>query len=101
MSLTALMIEQIGAARTIVEDGAEVVPVWRINSPEGSYLVFTRFDHDKPEKREGELLLRRRRGARRTEVGGRCLAKCPVRRNPKKLARVQEAWLRTTQRWSW
>ena len=57
MSLTALMIEQIGAARTIVEDGAEVVPVWRINTPEGTYLVFTRFDHDKPEQRERLLHL--------------------------------------------
>lgn len=57
MSLTALMIEQIGAARTIVEDGAEVIPAWRINTPEGSYLVFTRFDHDKPEQRERVFLL--------------------------------------------
>jgi hypothetical protein len=57
MSLTALMIEQIGAARTIVEDGAEVIPAWRINTPEGTYLVFTRFDHDKPEQRERVFLL--------------------------------------------
>jgi hypothetical protein len=57
MTLTALMIEQIGAARTIVEDGAEVIPAWQINTPEGSYLVFTRFDHDKPEQRERVLLL--------------------------------------------
>ena len=57
MSLTALMIEQIGAARTIVEDGAKVIPPWRINTPEGSYLVFTRFDHDKPELRERVLHL--------------------------------------------
>ena len=57
MSLTALMIEQIGAARTIVEDGAEVIPAWRIHTPEGSYIVFTRFDHDKPEQRERVLML--------------------------------------------
>ena len=57
MSLTALMIEQIGAARTIVEDGAEVIPSWRINTPEGTYLVFTRFDHDKPERRDRLLHL--------------------------------------------
>ena len=57
MSLTAIMIEQIGAARTIVEDGAEVIPAWRINTPEGTYLVFTRFDHDKPEQRERLLHL--------------------------------------------
>jgi hypothetical protein len=57
MSLTALMIEQIGAARTIVEDGAEVIPAWRIDTPEGTYLIFTRFDHDKPEQRERLLHL--------------------------------------------
>jgi hypothetical protein len=57
MSLTALMIEQIGAARTIVDDGTEVVPVWRINTPEGSYFVFARFDHDKPEQRERLFVL--------------------------------------------
>jgi hypothetical protein len=57
MSLTALMIEQIGSARPFVEDGAEVVPVWRINTPEGSYLVFPRFDHDRPEQRERVFLL--------------------------------------------
>jgi hypothetical protein len=57
MSVTALMIEQIGAARTIVESGAEVIPVWRINTPEGSYLVFTRFERDEPEQRERLLHL--------------------------------------------
>jgi hypothetical protein len=51
------MIEQIDTARTAVEAGAEVIPAWRINTPEGSYLVFTRFDHDKPEQRERVLLL--------------------------------------------
>jgi hypothetical protein len=39
MSLIALMIEQIGAARSIVEDGAEVVPAWRINTPVRARLV--------------------------------------------------------------
>jgi hypothetical protein len=37
--------------------GADVVPAWRINTPEGSYLVFTRFDHDKPEQRERLFVL--------------------------------------------
>ena len=52
MALIDIMIDQIGTARTIVEDRAEVIPAWRINTPEGAYLVFTRFDHDKPEQRE-------------------------------------------------
>ena len=38
MSLTALMIEQIAAARTIVENGAEVIPAWRINTPDTATL---------------------------------------------------------------
>jgi hypothetical protein len=49
--------QHIGAARTIVEDGAEVIPAWRINTPEGSYLVFTRFDHDKSAQRQRLLHL--------------------------------------------
>jgi hypothetical protein len=57
MSLVDTMIDQIGAARTIVEDGAEVIPAWRINTPEDSYLVFTRFDHDRPVLRERLLML--------------------------------------------
>jgi hypothetical protein len=58
MSLVDLMIEQLAAARHIVEDhGAEVIPAWRITTPEGAYLIFTRFDPDKPEQRERALLL--------------------------------------------
>jgi hypothetical protein len=57
MSLIDIMIDQIDTARTIVEDGAEVIPAWRINTPEGAYLVFTRFDDDKQEQRERVLLL--------------------------------------------
>jgi hypothetical protein len=57
MSLIDIMIDQIGTARTIVEDGAEVIPAWRITTPEGGFLVFTRFDDDKPEQRVRVLLL--------------------------------------------
>jgi hypothetical protein len=57
MSVIDIMIDQIGTARTIVEDGAEVIPAWRINTPEGSYLIFTPFSPDKPEQRERALLL--------------------------------------------
>ena len=38
-------------------DGAEVVPAWRITAPEGSFLVLTWFDTDKPEQRERVLFL--------------------------------------------
>ena len=57
MSLIDIMIDQLSSTRLFVEDGGAAIPVWRIATPEGSYLVFTRFDHDKPEQRERVLLL--------------------------------------------
>ena len=57
MSLLDIMLEQFAVARRIVEDGAEVVPAWRITTPEGSFLILTRFDTDKPEQRERALFL--------------------------------------------
>ena len=35
MSLSEIMLEQLGVAHAIVEDGHEVVPAWRIGTPEG------------------------------------------------------------------
>ena len=57
MSLIDIMIDQLSSTRMFVEDGGAAIPVWRIATPEGSYLVFTPFDHDKPEQRERVLLL--------------------------------------------
>ena len=57
MSLADFMLDQLAIARRIVEDGDEVVPAWRIETPEGAFLVLTRFDEDKPEQRERALLL--------------------------------------------
>jgi hypothetical protein len=57
MALVDLMLDQLATARRIVEDGAEVVPAWRITTPEGGYLIFTRFDPDKEGQRERALLL--------------------------------------------
>ena len=57
MSLVDIMLDQLATARRIVEVGAEVTPAWRITTPEGSYLVLTRFGTDKPEQRERALLL--------------------------------------------
>ena len=51
MSLATIMLEQLAAARRVIEDGHEMVPVWRITSPEGTFLIFTRFDTDKDEQR--------------------------------------------------
>jgi len=57
MSLVDIMLEQLAIARRIVEDGAEVVPAWRITTPEGTFLVFTRFDRNKEGQPERALLL--------------------------------------------
>ena len=57
MALVDLMLDQLATARRIVEDGAEVVPAWLITTPEGPFLVLTRFDPDKPEQRERVLFL--------------------------------------------
>lgn len=57
MSLAAIMIEQLAVARRIVEDGHEVVPAWRIATPEAAFLILTRFDPDKPEQRDRALFL--------------------------------------------
>lgn len=57
MSLADIMLDQLAIARRIIEDGDEVVPAWRIATPEGPFLVLTRFDEDKPEQRERALFL--------------------------------------------
>ena len=57
MSLATIILEQLEVARRIIEDGHEVVPAWRIMTPEGAFLIFTRFDTDKPEQREYAIVL--------------------------------------------
>ena len=52
MSLATIMLEQLAAARRIVEDGHEMVPAWRIATAEGTFLILTRFDTDKDEQRK-------------------------------------------------
>ena len=57
MSLPDIMLDQLAIARRIVEDGAEIIPTWRITTPEGAFLILTRFDPDKQGQRERALLL--------------------------------------------
>lgn len=57
MSLATLMLEQLGVARRIVENGHELLPTWRIETPEGTFLISTRFDTNKPEQREGPVFM--------------------------------------------
>lgn len=55
-----LMLEQLHIAKRIITDGHELVPAWRIESPDGHWLILTRFHHDKPDQRERMLQLIRR-----------------------------------------
>jgi hypothetical protein len=57
MSLATIMLEQLVAARRVIEDGHELGPAWRINTAEGTFLILTRFDTDKDEHRERTLFL--------------------------------------------
>jgi hypothetical protein len=41
----------------VVRDGHEVAPAWRIFTPNGDFLILTRFDPDKPEQRERAFAL--------------------------------------------
>jgi hypothetical protein len=51
------MLDQLAVARRIIEDGHEVVSAWRIMTPEGGFVIFTRFDTDKPEQRDHAIAL--------------------------------------------
>ena len=60
MSMKALMLEQLAISRRIVSDGHENVPAWRIETPDGAWLILTRFDPDKPGQSDRALHLVRR-----------------------------------------
>ena len=60
MSMKVLMLEQLEIARRIVTDGHENVPAWRIETPDGAWLILTRFDPDKPGQSDRALHLVRR-----------------------------------------
>ena len=55
MSLATIMLDQLTVARRVIEDDHEIVPTWRIATPEGAFLILTRFDADKPAQREQAL----------------------------------------------
>ena len=57
MSLRNLMLEDLERGLAIFRAGHEVVPSWRILSPEGDFVIVTRFDPDKPDQREQMLAL--------------------------------------------
>src|SRR5438477_4506670 len=57
MALRDLMLHDLASGIATVRDGHEIVPTWRIISPDGDYMVLTRFDPDKPAQRERMLTL--------------------------------------------
>jgi hypothetical protein len=57
MSLRELMLEELAGGLRIVRDGHGIVPAWRIITPEGQFVILTRFDPDQPDQRERMLTL--------------------------------------------
>ena len=56
-SLRDLMLADLESGLAIVRDGHEIIPAWRILTPDGDFLVLTRFDPDRPDQRERMLAL--------------------------------------------
>ena len=54
------MLEQLAIARGVVQAGRNVVPAWRIQTPEGPFLVLTKFDQAKIEQGARALHLLKR-----------------------------------------
>jgi hypothetical protein len=57
MSLATIMLDHLAVARRAIEDGHELVPTWRIETPEGALSIRTQFDTDSPEEREQTIAL--------------------------------------------
>jgi hypothetical protein len=55
--LRSLLLNDLDRAYGIVRDGHEVVPTWHILTPDGNFVILTRFDPDKPQQRERMLAL--------------------------------------------
>jgi hypothetical protein len=58
--MKAALLEHLAACERIVRDGDELVPAWRVITAEGNYLIFTRFDHEKPGQAEHVMHMMRR-----------------------------------------
>jgi hypothetical protein len=57
MSLHDLMLADMERGLAIVRDGHEIIPAWRILTPDGDFLILTRFDPDRPDQRQRMLAL--------------------------------------------
>ena len=47
-----LMLEELEAGKRIVAGGHEIVPTWTLFTPDGAFVILTRFDPDKSEQRQ-------------------------------------------------
>lgn len=57
MDLRAALAEQMDTARRIIASGHVLAPGWRIGTPEGTFLILTRFDEAHAEQRDRALAL--------------------------------------------
>lgn len=57
MDLKHAIADQMETGRRVIASGHTVVPAWRIGTPDGTFLILTRFDEAKPEQRERALAL--------------------------------------------
>jgi hypothetical protein len=57
MSLRDVMLKDLERGLAIVRDGHEIVPAWRIFTPEDDFVILTRYDPDKPDQREQMMQL--------------------------------------------
>src|SRR5205823_14314438 len=78
MSLREVMLADLECGLAIVRDGYEVVPAWRILTPENDFLILTPFDPDKPEKRQRMLGLMPRFMAWKLATGFVLTAETPL-----------------------
>ncbi len=60
MELKTIMLVHLASCENILKDGHDLIPSWLVTGPEGSWLIFTRFDHDKPEQLQRLLYLMNR-----------------------------------------
>jgi hypothetical protein len=83
MSLPDIMLTSSPLLGEIVDDGEEVVPAWLITTPEGSYLILTRFGHNKEGQRERPLFLIELDGALSAALGCLLLPWLKKKRRPR------------------
>jgi hypothetical protein len=55
--LRELTLADLERGLEIVRGGHAVVPAWRVLAPDGDFIILTRFDPDRPERRERAFAL--------------------------------------------